>query len=36
MSRRRKRRGARDGYVNLPARLGGASTLLRAAFRRDV
>ena len=30
MSRRRKRRGARDGYVNLPARLGGASPLLSA------
>jgi phage-related protein (TIGR01555 family) len=30
MSRRRKRRGARDGYINLPARLGGASTLLSA------
>ena len=30
MSRRKNRRGARDGYVNLPARLGGASTLLGA------
>ena len=30
MSRKRKRRGAGDGYVNLPARLGGASTLLSA------
>ena len=30
MSRRKNCRGARDGYVNLPARLGGASTLLGA------
>lgn len=30
MSRKRNRRGARDGYVNLPARLGGAGTLLGA------